>query len=55
MNPDIQPIADDKILVNDKLVYLNQDGNWIAKIELTNNETEALNNHLNAPKSNDTH
>lgn len=43
---EITTLSDDKVLVNNKLVYLDQDGNWVAKIELTQIETEALNNYI---------
>lgn len=48
MAVDIYEHSDDKIYVNDKLVYLDQDNNWIAKVELTKEETEELNNHIRA-------
>jgi len=46
MAVEIQTVSDRKVLVNNKLVYLDQNEDWIAKIELTNSETEALNTHL---------
>ncbi|HLT54400.1 MAG TPA: hypothetical protein VKZ97_10925 [Flavobacteriaceae bacterium] len=46
MAVDITQFSDDKIYVNNKLVYLDSSGNWITKIELTQVETEALQQYL---------
>lgn len=46
MNVEINQLTDEKLLVNNKLVYIDPNGNVNAKIELTQAETEALNNHL---------
>lgn len=42
----IQEHSDNKIYVNNKLVYVDMDGEWTAKVELTTNETSALQAHL---------
>ncbi|WP_417289639.1 hypothetical protein [Corallibacter sp.] len=42
----ITQFQDNQVLVNNKLVVKDQDGTWIAKIELTNSEHEALNKHI---------
>lgn len=42
----IQTLKDHEILVNDKLVVQDSDGNWNAKIELTNEETKAFQSYI---------
>lgn len=42
----IQQLKDHELLVNDKLVVQNSNGDWIAKIELTQAETQALHKHV---------
>ncbi|MBV7268400.1 hypothetical protein [Winogradskyella luteola] len=44
----IQQPNERQILVNEKLVQKDIDGNWIAKIELTTTEYEAFNKHVKA-------
>jgi len=49
MAVEINQISEEKILVNNKLVYIDPNGVVNAKIELTTAETEALNTHLFNP------
>ena len=42
----------DLIYVNDKIVTLDSDGNWIAKEELTTAENRAFYEYLNSEKQN---
>lgn len=44
----IRPISDQSLRVGNKVVYRDQDGNWVAVTELTTAETEALSNFLSA-------
>ncbi len=44
----ITQFQDNQILVNNKLVVQDQEGNWIAKIELTQAEHKAFNAHINS-------
>lgn len=50
MAVEILQFQDDEILVNSKLVIKDMNGNWVAKIELTNSEAEALNTHIKKPQ-----
>ncbi|HZW63608.1 MAG TPA: hypothetical protein VFF15_08210 [Flavobacteriaceae bacterium] len=50
MAVEIVQFNDREILVNDKLVLLNIDGQWEAKIELTPSEERALKAHLRSLK-----
>jgi len=47
----IKQHSDTTIQVGKKIVYKDTNGNWVAVSELTTNETEALNNYLNANPS----
>lgn len=44
----IQQVNERQILVNEKLVQQDMNGNWIAKIELTTAESKAFNLHVRA-------
>lgn len=44
----IQQVNERQILVNEKLVQQDMDGNWIAKIELTTSERKNLEMHIKA-------
>jgi hypothetical protein len=46
MAVDIQQFDDHELFVNEKLVRINSDGSYIAKVELTSAETEALQKHI---------
>lgn len=50
MAVEVIQFSDNEIYVNDKLVRLNMDGSWEAKIELTQFEGKALFKHLKAQK-----
>lgn len=39
--------SDTEVLVNNKMVYRDGNGNWVSTVELTAQETEALHKHLN--------
>jgi len=43
---EIQQFNDTEIFVNDKLVIKDTNDKWIAKIELTTNETRAFYKHI---------
>jgi len=53
MAVEIQQFHDDEILVNNKLVSKDMDGQWVAKIELTTSETQALLLHISPIKTKD--
>lgn len=40
--------TDSEIYVNDKRVYLDQNGNWITTVELTISEEKAFQQHIQA-------
>lgn len=42
---EIKPISDTEIQVNQKIVFLDTNNNWIAKTELTINEIRAFQNY----------
>lgn len=44
----IHQVNERQILVNEKLVQQDMNGNWIAKIELTAAESKAFNLHVRA-------
>lgn len=44
----IHHVNERQILVNEKLVQQDMNGNWIAKIELTTAESKAFNLHVRA-------
>ena len=46
MAVEVQQVNDRQILVNEKLIEKDSSDSWIAKIELTQLETEALHKHL---------
>lgn len=48
MSIKIRRTAHDVIYVNDKLVRMDSDGNWIATEELTTAESKAFYSHLNS-------
>lgn len=48
MSVEISPITDRSLRVSNKVVYQDTSDNWVAVTELTSNETEALNNYINA-------
>lgn len=49
MSITIKPIAADELYeVNGKELYKDSNGNWIARIELTNQECIAFNNYMKA-------
>ena len=43
---EIKQISDNKLYVNNKLVYQDVRGNWIAPIELTTNEMQSFQEHI---------
>ena len=43
---DIQQFNDNELFVNDKQVIRDMNGNWIAKIELTQSEVKAIQWHI---------
>jgi len=46
MAVEITQFVDNELFVNDKLCYKDANNNWIAKIELTTAEQEAVNLHV---------
>ena len=50
MSVEIRRTEHDIIYVNDKLVRMDSNGNWIATEELTTAESKAFYNHLNNEK-----
>lgn len=50
MSVTIKPTEHDAFLVNDKPIYKDSNGNWIAPIELTSIESMAFHKHTNCKK-----
>lgn len=50
MNTTVNRAEHDLIYVNDKMVRMYGDGNWIAVEELTPSETKSLYEYLNSEK-----
>lgn len=48
MSIQIRQLTDRSLRVGGKLVYQDQEGNWVAVTELTTAEREALSNFLSA-------
>jgi hypothetical protein len=44
----IQTVNDENVDVNGKRVYLDHNQNWVATVELTTQEKNAFNQHLNS-------
>lgn len=47
-NIEIIKLKDHEMLVNDKLVVKDTNGNWVAKVELTVKEVAAFQKHIAA-------
>lgn len=46
MSVNVRPITDRSMLVNNKVVYLDSNDNWVAVTELSTAEAEAFNNYI---------
>lgn len=42
----ITPLNDDQMFVNNKVVERDTNGNWVARVELTQSEHKAFQKHL---------
>lgn len=45
---EIKTISEERIRVNNKIVYRDKDGHWVSVSELTTREKEAFDNYLQA-------